>query len=287
MKNISFEVKKGEAVGFLGPNGAGKTTTTKMMTGLIYPSEGNIAVLGFKPFDRNKDFLKRIGLVMGNKSGLNWDLSAEQTFILYKEIYEIPDEKFTQRVEYLTNLLEVKDFMKKQVRKLSLGERMKLKLIGAILHDPEILFLDEPTIGLNIIAKKNIRKFLKEIQTKFNITIILTSHDMDDVEQVCDRVIIINKGQKVYDYAMKKLTKEYTKQRFVKFIFEETPQKETLEEYGMIENYSEDSVPFSVESSKMADLIAKISSKYALIDIDIVPIPLEEIIEDIFEKEVG
>lgn len=169
--------------------------------------------------------------------GFEW----EQTVTLYKEIYEIADEKFTQRMEYLNNLLEVKDFMKKQVRKLSLGERMKLELIGRILYDPEILFLDEPTIGFDIITNKNIRKFLKEIQTKFNINIIMKNHDMDDVEQVCDRVIIINKVQKVYDDAMTKLTKEYTKQRFVKFIFEETPQKETLEEYGLIENYFEDS----------------------------------------------
>lgn len=283
VKDISFEIEKGESVGFLGPNGAGKTTTIKMMAGLIYPTSGEVEVLGFQPFERKKDFLMRVGLVMGNKSGLNWDLSANQGFELYKEIYRIPKEKFESRVKELTELLEVTDLMEKPIRKLSLGERMKFELIGAILHDPEILFLDEPTIGLDIIAKKNIRQFLRKIQKEFNITLILTSHDMDDVEQVCDRVIIINEGEKVFDDSMEILRKDYSKQRFVKFIFDKKINKEEMQTYGDIHEIKDQIATFAIDQEKMPELIKRISSDFALLDIDISSTPLEEIIEGIFK----
>lgn len=225
VNNVSFEIKKGEAVAFLGPNGAGKTTTTKMMTGLIYPSEGSVEVLNYIPSDRKKEYLSRIGLVMGNKSGMNWDLTANQSFRLLKQIYKLEEKEFTKWLNTLTELLDVKRLLDSQIRRLSLGERMKMELIGAIIHKPEVLFLDEPTIGLDITAKKNIRRFLKDIQKSSNITLILTSHDMDDIEQVCERVIVINKGEKVYDDALANLTNQYKQSRFVKFVFENKPER--------------------------------------------------------------
>lgn len=284
VKNISFDVNRGEAVAFLGPNGAGKTTTTKMLTGLIYPTSGEMSVLGFKPFERKKEFLMRIGLVMGNKSGLNWDLTANQSFKLLRKIYKIDDKTFEERIKMLTELLEVKNLLDTQVRKLSLGERMKMELIGAIIHNPEVLFLDEPTIGLDIIAKKNIRKFLKDIQQNSNITLILTSHDMDDIEQVCERVIVINKGTKVYDDSLKTLTNQYKQNRFVRFIFETMPKDSELPDIGEIIEEKPDSLLYKVNHSQMTSLISIVSSKFNLLDINIESVPLEEIIEDIFRK---
>lgn len=285
VKDISFEVRKGEAVAFLGPNGAGKTTTTKMLTGLIFPTSGSTTVLGYTPFDRKKDYLKRIGLVMGNKAGLNWDLTASQSFRLMKEIYGISDATFKDRIQELTELLDVSKHLDTQIRKLSLGERMKMELIGAILHNPEILYLDEPTIGLDITSKKNIRKFLKSIQKKSNITLILTSHDMDDIEQVCERVIVINKGSKVYDESLQTLIDQYKKDRYVRFFFKNMPAENKFEsEDAEIIDRDESSLLFRVSSSGMPQLIAHVSANFQLLDINIESVPLEEIIEDIFNK---
>lgn len=282
VENITFNISKGESVAFLGPNGAGKTTTIKMMTGLIYPSSGSVSVLGFTPFDRKKEFLMRIGLVMGNKAGLNWDLTPKQSFELLRQIYKIPKETYENRVKELTELLDATKFLNTQVRRLSLGERMKMELIGAILHDPEVLFLDEPTIGLDIISKQKVRDFLREIQRKYNVTMVLTSHDMDDIEKVCDRVIVINKGKKVYDNSIKILTDKYNKSKFIKLIFEDKPSRENFTDEILEEgkNY----YLFKTDRAAMPQFIAEASSKYNLVDIDIVSTPLEEIIADIFQK---
>lgn len=283
VQSVSFEVKRGESIGFLGPNGAGKTTTTKMMTGLLFPTSGEVEILGYKPFDRQKDFLQRIGLVMGNKSGLNWDLNAQQSFRLLGHIYKIEEKVFEERVKYLTELLEVTHVMDAQIRRLSLGERMKMELIGAILHQPEILFLDEPTIGLDITSKKNIRTFLREIQKNSNITLILTSHDMDDIEQVCDRVIVINKGEKVYDNNLIRLTEKYKKDRFVKFVFETTPNAISVETEAEVLEHKGETILYKVDSTNLPKLISECTTKYKIVDIEILSIPLEEMIEDIFE----
>lgn len=282
VENVSFNIARGEAVAFLGPNGAGKTTTTKMMTGLIYPSAGQVSVLGFTPFDRKKEYLTRIGLVMGNKSGLNWDLTPSQSFWLLKKIYGISDGQFKARIDRLTDLLEVRDRLDTQLRRLSLGERMKVELIAAILHEPEILFLDEPTIGLDIITKKNIRTFLRDIQQNSQTTLILTSHDMDDIEQVCDRVIIIDKGQKVYDDTLTSLTDRYKQSRYVRFIFDKPPADHRFKDLGTIVEYTEDTYLIKVEASQMIQLISTISTDTDLLDIHIESVPLEEIIAEIF-----
>lgn len=202
VENITLDIKSGDCVAFLGPNGAGKTTTTKMLTGLVFPSSGTVEVLGYVPQDRNTEFLKQIGLVMGNKAGLNWDLSAKQSFSILKEIYELSEVDYKKSLDKLAGVLFPEKWEKlvnRQVRKLSLGERMKMELIGAVLHQPKVLFLDEPTIGLDITAKKNIRNFIKYLNKETNTTIVLTSHDMDDIENICDRVIVINHGKIVFD----------------------------------------------------------------------------------------
>lgn len=282
--SISFTVEKGEAVAFLGPNGAGKTTTTKMLTGLIYPTTGSVSVLGFSPFERKTDFLRRIGLVMGNKSGLNWDLTPTQSFYLLKEIYAIKPDVFEKRVKELAQLLEVEAHLDTQLRRLSLGERMKVELMGAILHDPEVLFLDEPTIGLDIITKKNIRLFLRDIQKKFHTTLILTSHDMDDIEQVCDRVIVINKGAKVYDDSIKSLTAEYQQWRYVRFIFDSLPDRAHFSEISEILHEEEGSFLCKVHAENMVKLVSRASSEGKLLDMQIESVPLEEIIAEVFRK---
>lgn len=211
VENISFDIERGELIGFIGPNGAGKTTTLKMLSGLLYPSSGRISVLGSTPFNRKPDFLKQISLVMGQKNQLWWDLPAMDTFLLNKEIYEVSDEDFKTRVEELSELLDVKDILNVQVRKLSLGQRMKCELMAALIHQPKILFLDEPTIGLDVVVQQRLRDFIKEYNEKHKATILLTSHYMRDVKQLCDRVIVINFGSIIYDGDLNALLKKYTK----------------------------------------------------------------------------
>lgn len=286
IKDISFSIQKGESVALLGPNGAGKTTTMKMLTGLVYPTSGTISVMEFTPFERKKEYLVKIGLVMGNKSGLDWDLTPLQSFELIKKIYKIPTTSFNKRIEELTTMLDVSLNLTTQVRKLSLGERMKMELIGAILHDPEVLFLDEPTIGLDILSKKKIREFLRDIQRKFGVTLLLTSHDMDDVEKVCDRVIVINKGTKVYDNSLSSLVQTYEKYRYIRFIFDTKPPVKKLTEMGESINITDDYAIFKVLPSKTVELISKVSSEFDVIDLQIESVPLEEIIEEIYKRHL-
>ncbi|MBI3559248.1 ATP-binding cassette domain-containing protein, partial [Candidatus Gottesmanbacteria bacterium] len=188
--DVSLEIGEGELVGFIGPNGAGKTTTLKTLSGLLYPTKGEVSVLGYTPWKRQPEFQKQFALVMGQKNQLWWDLPAIESFILNKEIYEVQDERYQRMLADLADLLEVKDLLKVQVRKLSLGERMKMELIAALIHSPKVLFLDEPTIGLDVVAQKKMRDFIKIYNQKYQATIILTSHYMDDVKELCQRIII-------------------------------------------------------------------------------------------------
>ncbi|MBP6883269.1 MAG: ABC transporter ATP-binding protein [Microgenomates group bacterium] len=211
VNDVSFTIEEGELIGFIGPNGAGKTTTLKMLSGLLYPSSGSVSVLDQTPFDRKKDFLKQISLVMGQKNQLWWDLPAMDTFLLNKEIYEISDTDFKERVEELSELLDVKEIMHVQVRKLSLGQRMKCELMAALLHRPKILFLDEPTIGLDVVVQEKLRDFIKDYNLKYKATILLTSHYMRDVKHLCKRVVVINYGEIIYDGDLDRLMTEYAK----------------------------------------------------------------------------
>lgn len=283
VNDVSFSIEKGESVALLGPNGAGKTTTMKMLTGLVHPTSGDVKVLGFTPFDRNPEFLKRIGLVMGNKSGLDWDLTPRQSFQLFQRIYEIPKEVFDKRVAMLTSLLNTENFMDTQVRKLSLGERLKMEIAGSLLHTPEVLFLDEPTIGLDIISKQKVRDFLRTIQKETNVTLLLTSHDMDDIERVCDRVIVINHGKKVYDNSIVNLTNKYKRDRYVKVIFKKMPDSLDVPNAKIIET-GEDVVSYKITHKNLPEFLAYVTKEFDIVDIDILSVPLEEIISDIFQR---
>lgn len=232
----------------------------------------------------------QIGLVMGSKNGLNWDLTARQSFEIFKEIYRIPKTEFTERLEMLTKLLGVENHLDTQVRKLSLGERMKLELIGSIIHMPKILFLDEPTIGLDVIAKQTIRDFLRNVQREFGVTILLTSHDMDDIEHVCDRVIVINHGEKIYDDKLEKLNSKYNKFKFVKCYFDSealnTKQGDNSKDndvnfrnYEIVEK-GENYYLFKVQKEKLSNLISGVQAQIEVADIDILSTPLEKIIKD-------
>lgn len=206
VNDVTFSVFKGETIGLIGENGAGKSTLIKIMNGTILPTKGEVKVLGYSPFDKRNAFLKRIGVVMGQKSQLWWDLSPRETFNLYKSIYNIPDDKFNENLKRLLTLLKIEKIIDSPTRLLSLGERMKCELICSLIHDPDVLFLDEPTIGLDFITQKEIRKFLNDYKKRNETTIILTSHSIDDITALSDRLIVISKGKKIYDGSIKSLS---------------------------------------------------------------------------------
>jgi len=280
--NISFQIEEGELVGFIGPNGAGKTTTLKCLSGLLYPTSGNLSVLGFNPWDRKNEFLKQISLVMGQKNQLWWDLPPIETFILNKEIYEIPKKEYEETLDELVELLEVKDVLKVQVRKLSLGQRMKCELIAALLHSPKILFLDEPTIGLDVVSQKKMRDFIKEYNHRKKSTIILTSHYMGDVKELCQRVVIIDKGKLIFDGELKEITEEYADHKIISVIFAKEVDPKKLEEIGQVRDYSFPRAVFLVKREVASVAAAELLQHYPIADLNIEEVPIEDIIREVF-----
>lgn len=285
VKDISFEIQPGELIGFIGPNGAGKTTTLKCLSGLLYPSGGKVDVLGFKPFDRKTPFLKQIALVMGQKNQLWWDLPPTETFSLNKEIYEIPDTKYKQTLNDLVELLDVKDVLNIQVRKLSLGQRMKCELIAALLHSPKVLFLDEPTIGLDVVMQKKLRDFLKEYNTKYNATIILTSHYMEDVRQLCERVIVIDHGSLLFDGKLDNLIKEYTQNKTISIILEKPVDIKRLEKLGELKENDFPKVVISVKRKDSNTITTKLLKDFPVLDLNIEEPDIEDIIREVFANK--
>lgn len=283
VSNVSFEIKEGELIGFIGPNGAGKTTTLKMLSGLLYPTSGKVSVLNYFPFDRKAEFLKQISLVMGQKNQLWWDLPPMESFLLNKEIYQIPEDKFKKTLDELITLLNVEDIVNVQVRKLSLGQRMKCELIAALLHSPRVLFLDEPTIGLDVVAQKNLRDFIKEYNKKFGSTIILTSHYMDDVKELCKRVIIINHGKILYDGALEKIVKKFSQNKIISVTFDEKVDIKKLEQYGKIRSSGELQVTLDIPQNKVKYAAARILEELPVDDINIHEAEIEDVIRNIFD----
>jgi ABC-2 type transport system ATP-binding protein len=285
--DISFEIEEGEFIGFIGPNGAGKTTTLKCLSGLLYPTAGELRVLGYTPFDRNKDFLRRISLVMGQKNQLWWDLPASDTFSLNKEIYEVPDKEYRDTLAELTEMLDLKEVMDVQVRKLSLGQRMKCELVASLLHSPKVLFLDEPTIGLDVTMQKRMRDFFRDFNERFRTTVILTSHYMDDVRELCKRVIIIDKGKMIYDGDLEKIVKKYVKDKHVSLRFQKSVDEEDVKKFGRIADFTGDFVTLSIPRNNVAKVTARILETLPVDDVDIREVDLDDVIRLIFEGNAG
>jgi len=282
--DISFNIDEGELVGFIGPNGAGKTTTLKCLSGLLYPTSGKISVLGFDPYERNPKFLKQIALVMGQKNQLWWDLPAIDTLILNKEIYEVPDEKFNAVLNDLSSLLEVKEVLKIPVKNLSLGQRMKMELMASIIHSPKVLFLDEPTIGLDVLMQKKLREFIREYNIRFKATVVLTSHYMQDVEELCKRVIIINFGKIIFDGQLASLIEKYSPHRKIKVLFRKYADPKKIDRLGKIESFSYPELILSVSNKKANSIASSILRNFEVEDIAIEEPQIEDIIARVYTE---
>ena len=282
VKEISFNLERGELVGFIGPNGAGKTTTLKVLSGLLYPTSGKVDILGYTPWTRKSKYLRQISLVMGQKNQLWWDLPSQESFTLNKEIYSVPDDQYQKTLGTLLEMLEFQKLTDIPVRKLSLGQRMKAELIAALLHSPKILFLDEPTIGLDVVVQKNLRQFIKEYNAEFQSTILLTSHYMGDVEELCQRVIVIDEGQIGYDGRLQELVKKYAPNKTITLIFLEEITRDLLEPYGKITSYDPLRVTFEVPRNQTREIASRVLQELPVDDLDIAEMPIEEIIRQVF-----
>ena len=285
VNNISFEIEEGEVVGFLGPNGAGKTTTLKMLSGILYPTSGNATVMGYVPWERKKEFKMNFSIVMGQKNQLWWDLPACESLHLNKYIYELDDKAFQSTLDELVELLDVKDLLNVQVRRLSLGERMKLEIIAALIHKPKVILLDEPTIGLDIISQKKIREFLKYYNTQTKTTIILTSHYMNDIEDMCKRSIIINQGSVVYDDDLSHVNELFNKTKLIKLQLSEPVDKSVLESFGEVKEYEGLNAVLAVVREEVRECSKVLLDKVPVIDFTIEDVPIEEGIALLYQKE--
>jgi ABC-2 type transport system ATP-binding protein len=284
---ISFTIDRGEVVGLLGPNGAGKTTTLKMLSGLLYITSGDLHVLGFTPSDRKHDYLRRIALVMGQKTMLWWDVPAMESLLLHKDMYGLSTKEFERNVDELAELLDVKDLLNVQVRKTSLGERMKLELMAALVHGPEILFLDEPTIGLDVVAKARVREFLAEVNKVRGTTILVTSHDMDDIEALCSRVMIIDHGRLQYDGGLEELVRTTRPRKLVRATYAEPIDSAKLATLDGLTEIEGDNrvVKLEVDRERTGDLLERLSRLGPLVDLDVADADIEEIMRDLFLRE--
>jgi ABC-2 type transport system ATP-binding protein len=281
VENINLEIHEGEIVGFLGPNGAGKTTTLKMLSGLLFPTNGNATVLGYIPWERPVEFRKAFSLVMGQKSQLWWDLPASDSFELHKEIYKIDPVKFKKNVGELTEIFQVARLLNKPVRELSLGERMKLELIASLLHDPKLLLLDEPTIGLDVVAQSAMHRCLYEFNQTRKITILLTSHYMRDVETLCSRILVISGGKMVYDGQLQGLKDEFGKEKLIKVQFKNLVPDQVFSKFEQLE-ITGGIVRLRVSKNDVPSVLAVVSQCEEVLDISIEDPPIEEVIEKLF-----
>ncbi|MFA5946253.1 MAG: ATP-binding cassette domain-containing protein [Patescibacteria group bacterium] len=286
VKNISFSIEPGELVGFLGLNGAGKTTTLKMLSGILHPTNGEIRVLGHVPSQREKTLQKQFAIVMGQKNQLITDLPAIETFLINKEVYGISDRVFQEHLDELVQLFGIKDILDIQVRKLSLGQRMKCELVAALLHEPKILLLDEPTIGLDVVAQKNIRDFIKKYNQQKKTTIILTSHYMEDIRELCERVIILNLGEIVYDGKLVDLIEKYAPHKLLKVIFDGTGVERTaVEKFGELLEFAPFACTFKTHRNAVKQLaIALLSSNLPVDDILIEEVAIDDVVRKMFHS---
>ncbi len=287
VRGIDLDVEAGEFVAFLGPNGAGKTTTLKLLSGVINPSGGEARVMGFVPWRRENAYRRRFALVMGQKNQLWWDLPAAESFRLHQQIYAIDSESFQQTHDELVDFLDVRRLLNQPVRELSLGERMKMELIAALLHSPEVLFLDEPTIGLDVIAQHNIQKFLKHYQEVRRITILLTSHYMKDVAALCKRVVVINHGQIIYDGSLDGIVDKFSSHKVLTLQFGDGRMPSDLSRYGDVLELKEPEVKLRVERDVITRVLSAVLAEHAIEDVSVEDPPLEEVIASVFSQGAG
>lgn len=283
--DISFSVQPGEFVGFLGPNGAGKTTTLKMLSGLLHPSSGSATVLGFTPSRRENDFKKRFSLVMGQKNALWWDLAAADSLELSRVIYQIETAVYQKRLDELTELLDVKDKLNILVRELSLGERMKFELINALIHSPQVLLLDEPTIGLDVTSQKKVRDFLKTYNEIHKVTILLTSHYMQDIEELCSRVVLIDHGTVRYDGSLAGIVEKFSGTKVIQMNLHKPLVNPIPEHWGEVLESSGLLLKLKVPRDQISDVCREILAETTLSDITIEEVPIEEIMRQLFGEQ--
>lgn len=284
VKGIDFAIEKGEMVGFIGPNGAGKSTTVKMLSGILYPTSGVIKVYDMVPYKNRKEYVKKIGVVFGQKSQLWWDLPVIESYEMFKYIYKIPDNIFKKNLNMVNEILGINEFIEQPVRQLSLGQRVKADIGASLLHEPEVLFLDEPTIGLDVVAKENIRNFLNKINKETNITMLFTTHDMQDIEKTCNRMIIIDKGEKIYDGLVSEIKSRYGKDRQLEVEFTQEYANINIPETTIVyESLNTKRFQFNKDNVHVQDLISQLTKKYDIKDLTIKEPDIESIIREIYE----
>lgn len=290
--DINMQIKKGEMVGYIGENGAGKSTTIKMLTGILTPTSGQVIVNGMNPHKEREKFVQTIGVVFGQRSQLWWDIAVQESFRLLKKVYKVSDAEYKEHMNHVIHTLDIEPLLDKPVRKLSLGQRMRCELAAALIHNPPLLFLDEPTIGLDVLVKLKIREFLKEINQKYNTTILLTTHDLTDIEALCERVIMLDEGKIIYDGALRSLKEQWGEGKDIQFQFLQKVELDDLQ--GLTKA---DSVLWKVDEEKqiftlhtedddefISQVISKVVAKYKIKDLKINERSTEEIIRNIYEK---
>jgi ABC-2 type transport system ATP-binding protein len=284
VQGISFAIEPGEIVGFLGPNGAGKTTTLKMLSGLIHPSAGRLAVAGCVPFRRQERFLQQITLVMGNRQQLIWDLPPLESFRVNAAIYGLSDSEARRRIHELADMLELGEELRRPVRKLSLGQRMKAELLAALLHRPAVLFLDEPTLGLDVNAQARVRSFLAEYNRRSGATVLLTSHYMGDITSLCERVLLIHEGRLFHDGSLEALTSRLAPCREVRLELRDPEPLERFSGFGAVEEHSDRTLRLLIPREQLTERVAQLLNRFEVLDLEVRDPPIEELIGALFRE---
>jgi len=282
--DISFRVEPGERVGFLGPNGAGKTTTLKVLSGLLHPTSGRVSVAGHTPHDRSRAFLRQITLVMGQKQQLLWDLPPSETFLLNRAIYDIPRAQYDETVAELTELLGLSGLLGKPTRQLSLGERMKCELAVALLHRPRVLFLDEPTIGLDVTMQATVRGFVRAYNERFGATVLLTSHYMDDVAALCPRVLVIDHGHLIYDGSLSELVRRVRPDKRVLLLLSRPVEARDLQRLGTVVSHTDAQAVLQVSQTELQGAVQRALAQLPVVDMTVEDPPLEEVMRELFQR---
>lgn len=286
VSNLNMEIEMGEMVGFIGPNGAGKSTTLKMLSGILNPTSGLIEVNGFYPYKREKKFLKDIAIIMGQKNQLEWDLTPYESYEINRIIYDISKDDFNKHLNEMVEMMEVERFLHVPVMTLSAGERMKMEIINSLIHNPKVIFLDEPTIGLDIVSQNKLYKFIKSYKKKNNVTMLLTSHYLGDIKSLCERLVIINKGKKIFDDDVSKLSKIYSDEKVITLNLSNPVDEKLMDGFGKYSKISDCSLEIREKESNVQQVIAKLREVFgnSLNNINISDEPIEEIVCKIFES---